>query len=93
MKRGARQVDQYLVEWKGYPISEATWEPLENLTGSIELVTEFNKQQTRAAQCTVETILARTFAQVANFRSDDVHSRSWEQRFEDEAQSSKLGRM
>jgi hypothetical protein len=45
VKRGARQVDQYLVEWKGYPASEATWEPIENLTGSFELVTEFNEQR------------------------------------------------
>ena len=65
VKRGARQVDQYLVEWKGYPISEATWEPIEHLTGSIELVTEFNEQR-RIQLSTVETHLARTFSQVAS---------------------------
>ena len=65
VKRGARQVDQYLVEWKGYPVSEATWEPIENLTGSFELVTEFNEQR-RIQLSTVETSLARTFAQVAS---------------------------
>ena len=54
VKRGARQVDQYLVEWKGYPISEATWEPIKHLTGSIELVTEFNEQR-RIQLSTVET--------------------------------------
>ena len=64
VRRGTRQVDQYLVEWKGYPISEATWEPIENLTGSIDLVTEFNEQ--RGVQLSaVVTVLARTFAQVA----------------------------
>ena len=66
VKRGARYVDQYLVEWKGYPISEATWEPIENLTGSIELVTEFNKQR-HVQLSTVETTVVRTFAQVASW--------------------------
>ena len=65
VQRGARQVDQYLVEWKGYPASEATWEPIENLTGSFELVTEFNDQR-RIQLSAVETSLARTFAQVAS---------------------------
>ena len=64
VKRGKRQTDQYLVEWKGYPISEATWEPIENLTGSFELVTEFNEKR-RIQLSAVETRLARTFSQVA----------------------------
>jgi len=68
VKRGARLIDQYLVEWKGYPISEATWEPIENLTGSIELVTEFNEQR-RVQLSGAETSLARTFAQVARSAS------------------------
>lgn len=64
VRRGARHIDQYLVEWKGYPISEATWEPIEHLTGAIELVTEFN-QQRHVQLSTVETLLPRTFAAVA----------------------------
>jgi hypothetical protein len=64
IKRGVRYIDQYLVEWKGYPISEATWEPIENLTGSIELVTEFN-QQRNVQLCAIETVLFRTFAEIA----------------------------
>ena len=68
VKRGARQIDQYLVEWKGFPISEATWEPIENLTGSMDLVTEFN-QERDVQLSTVVTVLPRTFAQVATSRS------------------------
>jgi len=68
VRRGARQTDQYLVEWKGYPISEATWEPLENLTGSIELVSEFN-QRRNVQLSTVQTILPRSFAAVARTSS------------------------
>ena len=56
VRRGTRQVDQYLMEWKGYPISEATWEPIENLTGCIELVREFN-QQRNVQLSAVQTIL------------------------------------
>ena len=64
VKRGTRHIDQYLVEWKGYPISEATWEPIENLTGSMDLVKEFNEQRNVQLSAVV-TILRQTFAQVA----------------------------
>ena len=64
VKRGARHIDQYLVEWKGYPISEATWEPIENLTGSMQLVAKCNKQR-HVQLSAAETLIARTFAQVA----------------------------
>ena len=68
IKRGARLIDQYLVEWKGYPICEATWEPIENLTGSMELVTEFNTQRNVQLSVAV-TVLQRTFAQVVRSES------------------------
>jgi hypothetical protein len=64
VKRGTRHIDQYLVEWKGYPISEATWEPIENLTGSMDLVREFNEHR-HVQLSTVVTVLQQTFAQVA----------------------------
>jgi hypothetical protein len=64
VRRGARPRDQYLVEWKGYPISEATWEPIENLTGAMKRVGEFN-QQRNVQLSAVQTILPRSFATVA----------------------------
>ena len=68
VKRGGRLIDQYLIEWKGYPISEATWEPIECLTESMKLVKKFNKQ--RSVQLSaVETVLRQTFAQVAKSAS------------------------
>ena len=63
IRRGARQIDQYLVEWKGYPISEATWEPIENLTNSMDLVAEFN-QEHEVQLSTVRVILVQSFASV-----------------------------
>ena len=36
---------QYLVEWKGYPISEATWEPIEGLDGALDLCIEYNQRK------------------------------------------------
>jgi hypothetical protein len=36
---------QYLIRWKGYPDSEATWEPIENLEGALELVIEYNQKK------------------------------------------------
>jgi hypothetical protein len=64
VRRGARQIDQYLVEWQGYPTSEATWEPIECLTGAMDSVRKFNKK--RSVQLSaVETVLVRSFAQVA----------------------------
>ena len=26
-------MEEFLVKWAGYPLSEATWEPFENLSG------------------------------------------------------------
>ena len=72
VKRGARQTDQYLVEWKGYPISEATWEPLENLTGVIKLVNKFN-QQRNVQLSAVQTLLQRSFAAVARASTAEEH--------------------
>jgi hypothetical protein len=36
---------EYLVKWKGYPISESTWEAEEKLNNASEVVDEFEQQQ------------------------------------------------
>lgn len=43
-KVGRYATDRYLVRWQGYPDSEATWLPIENLTGALDKVIEYNKQ-------------------------------------------------
>ena len=35
--------EMYLVLWKGYDESEATWEPLSNLESVTDLIAAFNK--------------------------------------------------
>jgi hypothetical protein len=33
------------VEWRGYPLSEATWEPLEHLGGAMDAVRDYNARK------------------------------------------------
>lgn len=40
-RRGRGSRLQYLVRWKGYPLWEASWEPLRHLSSATEAITEF----------------------------------------------------
>ena len=44
---------RYLVEWRGYPLGYATWEPLGNLSSVIDCVERFERAEAVAwpAQC------------------------------------------
>ena len=39
---------KYLVHWKGYPIKERTWEPVENLSNSQKYIDKFHKKHPSA---------------------------------------------
>jgi len=39
---------QYLVKWKGYPISDSTYEPWENLTNVEDLVRQYCSERNRS---------------------------------------------
>jgi len=32
---------KYLIKWVGYPKEESTWEPLENLSNILEMITDY----------------------------------------------------
>lgn len=39
-RRGRGQSIRYLIKWKGYPLSDATWEPVQNLQNAQEAIQE-----------------------------------------------------
>ncbi|KAL8443247.1 hypothetical protein Emed_006922 [Eimeria media] len=45
--RGSGATEEFLVKWKGYPVEQATWEPLSNLGGCRDLVRAFRASRTR----------------------------------------------
>ena len=45
-KRIIRKKPQYLVKWLGYPLYDATWEPVENLKNCQEKVKEYESTRT-----------------------------------------------
>jgi hypothetical protein len=45
-KRILRTKPQYLIKWLGYPLHDATWEPLENLKNAMTKVKEFEETRT-----------------------------------------------
>ena len=45
-KRTHYHKSQYLVKWTGYPLYDATWEPLDNLKNAMEKVNAFEKSRT-----------------------------------------------
>jgi hypothetical protein len=45
-KRILRKKPQYLIKWLGYPLHEATWEPLDHLKNAMDKVKEFEETRT-----------------------------------------------
>ncbi|CAM6092763.1 unnamed protein product [Calypogeia fissa] len=43
IRRGRKLIVEYLVLWKGFPLHEATWEPIGNLTNCANIFQEFEK--------------------------------------------------
>jgi len=42
-RRGRGLAVRYLVQWKGYPLSDATWEPLSNLGNAKEAIEDYER--------------------------------------------------
>jgi hypothetical protein len=45
-KRILRKKPQYLIKWLGYPLHDATWEPLEHLNNAKDKIKEFEETRT-----------------------------------------------
>ena len=45
---------QWLVQWKGFPASAQTWEPLENLSGCEAFIARFNEEREANEQADLE---------------------------------------
>lgn len=46
-KKIYRNKPLYLIKWKGYPLHDATWEPLDNLQNTMDMVNHFENQRGR----------------------------------------------
>jgi hypothetical protein len=56
-----KRVLQYLVKWKGYTISDNTWEPAKNLTNAPDEIRKFHQRHPEAPK----QISATTFAKLS----------------------------
>ncbi|EFQ32933.1 chromo domain-containing protein [Colletotrichum graminicola] len=68
--------DRYLVEWTGYPIEEATWEPKENMTD--ELLLEWRDTKARQARGEEEPFDVAAWQEAVNKRQEDKYQRHHE---------------
>ena len=41
---------QYLIQWEGYPLEDATWEPAENIDADADALIRFQALQTKIPQ-------------------------------------------
>ncbi|KDN63620.1 putative chromo domain-containing protein [Colletotrichum sublineola] len=68
--------DRYLVEWTGYPIEEATWEPKENMTD--ELLLEWKDTRTKQARGEEEPFDVAAWQEAVNKRQEQKYRRHHE---------------
>ncbi|KZL88116.1 chromo domain-containing protein [Colletotrichum incanum] len=72
--------DTYLVEWTGYPIEEATWEPEENMTE--ELLQEWRDTKARQARGEEEPFNVVAWQEAVGKRQEDKYRRHQERNIE-----------
>ncbi|GKT51892.1 uncharacterized protein ColSpa_12073 [Colletotrichum spaethianum] len=72
--------DRYLVEWTGYPIEEATWEPEENMTD--ELLQEWRDTKARQIRGQEEPFDVVAWQEAVGKRQEDKYRRHQERNIE-----------
>ncbi|KAF9878538.1 chromo domain-containing protein [Colletotrichum karsti] len=70
----------YLVEWTGYPLEEATWEPEENVSG--ELLEEWRAKQQKIARGEEEIFNVAAWQEFVEKRAEERRKRHRERNFE-----------
>ena len=58
---------RYLVVWKGYPLTEATWEPESHLVNAPEILVDYLCHVAAQRQMELQRQAARIFSQVSQF--------------------------
>jgi hypothetical protein len=76
-KIGRNKRIQYLILWKGYPISEATWEPIENLDGALDSVIEYN--QKKNIDLEVVTVISSMTTVNNDSNNNQIRKNMWNQ--------------
>jgi len=59
---------QYQVKWKGYPVSEATWEPEANLTHAKELIQDYQERRNLTSSTSNSTPIPESINKKTNRR-------------------------
>jgi len=49
-QRGTKRAPEFLVLWKGYSYTEATWEPLSNMDGAHDAIAEYRALARRTSE-------------------------------------------
>ena len=82
LERGSKGVLQYRVRWRNFGEDADTWEPLQNLSTALDLVSEFEvkiwRENERAQRCALALApcLATRFEQMSAFTREPTNENS-----------------
>lgn len=60
---------EYKVKWEGYPLSQCTWEPAENLQNVLDMVEEYNNSHSTATSIDKAPVLGRNGKVIQSLQS------------------------
>ena len=68
---------QYLVHWKGYPVSERTWEPAAHMAHAQELVADFHRKHPSAPRPLDRQRARALFEIMCRYAGRELRQESW----------------